>query len=206
MVKTKKEALAIVGGLAKPSKMPGLSIGLPARECKVGSKLRDKPGSVCSKCYAMKGLYGFPVVQQAQYRRLKALDSPYWVPAMVRLISGQAHFRWHDSGDLQNFQHLNNIVKVCEATPETRHWLPTKEKALINRYTKMFGCFPSNLVVRLSMPMIGMSPRGTAVHTSTVHTGEPFGHECPAPTQGGECKDCRACWDPKVLNVSYHQH
>ena len=51
------EALKIIGGsLSKPSKMPGWSIGLPAKECKTGSKLRAVPGSVCYDCYALKGL------------------------------------------------------------------------------------------------------------------------------------------------------
>ena len=36
-----EEAFKIIGGsLSKPSKMPGWSIGLPAKECKTGSKLR----------------------------------------------------------------------------------------------------------------------------------------------------------------------
>ena len=43
-----KEALKIIGGsLSKPSKMPGWSIGLPAKECKTGGKLQKVPGSVC---------------------------------------------------------------------------------------------------------------------------------------------------------------
>jgi hypothetical protein len=33
------EALKLVGGLSKPSKMPGWAYGLPAKECKTGSKL-----------------------------------------------------------------------------------------------------------------------------------------------------------------------
>ena len=44
------EALKIVGGLSKPSKMPGWAYGLPAAECKTGSKLAQVPGSVCSGC------------------------------------------------------------------------------------------------------------------------------------------------------------
>ena len=28
-------------------------------------------------------------------------------------------------------------------------------------------------------------------------------HTCPAPSQGGQCGDCRQCWDPKVKVVSY---
>jgi hypothetical protein len=207
MVKTKKEALVIVGGLSNPSKMPGLSIGLPAQECKTGSKLRKIPGSVCSTCYAMKGCYTmYKAVKVAQYRRLEAINAPEWVPAMVKLIAGQEVFRWHDSGDLQSFEHLDNIVKVCNATPKTRHWMPTKEKGLVTKYRRKFGEFPKNLVVRVSMPMVDGKPTGSFKNTSTVHTGEPIGHECPAPKQGGACKDCRACWNPKIANVSYHKH
>ena len=46
------EAWKLVGGLSKPGKMPGWSIGIPAKECKTGSKLRAVKGSVCEDCYA----------------------------------------------------------------------------------------------------------------------------------------------------------
>ena len=75
-----KDALKIIGGsLSKPSKMPGWSIGLPAKECKTGGKLQKVPGSVCFDCYALKGCYVFKVVQDAQYRRLAAIKDPQWV-------------------------------------------------------------------------------------------------------------------------------
>ena len=48
------EAWKIVGRLSKPSKMPGWSIGLPAKECKTGSKLRKVEGSTCYDCYRAK--------------------------------------------------------------------------------------------------------------------------------------------------------
>jgi hypothetical protein len=38
------EALKIVGGLSKPSKMPGWAYGIPAAECKTGKKLQDVAG------------------------------------------------------------------------------------------------------------------------------------------------------------------
>ena len=60
-----KEAWALVGGLSKPSKMPGWSIGIPAKECNTGSKLVNVKGSVCEGCYALKGCYVFKVVQEA---------------------------------------------------------------------------------------------------------------------------------------------
>jgi hypothetical protein len=34
------EALKLVGGLSKPSKMPGWAYGIPAKECKTGKKLQ----------------------------------------------------------------------------------------------------------------------------------------------------------------------
>ncbi len=86
-----KEALKIIGGsLSKPSKMPGWSIGLPAKECKTGSKLVNIPGSVCHECYALKNCYVFKVVQDAQYRRLRAIQDPQWVDAMAHLINSKS--------------------------------------------------------------------------------------------------------------------
>ena len=83
------EALKIVGGLSKPSKMPGWAYGLPAKECKTGSKLRQVKDSVCYNCYALKGCYVFKVVQDAQYRRLEATKSPLWTGAMALLINSK---------------------------------------------------------------------------------------------------------------------
>ena len=75
------QALKIIGGLSRPSKMPGWSYGLPAKECKTGSKLRKVKDSVCYNCYALKGCYVFKVVQAAQYRRLDSIKNPGWVSA-----------------------------------------------------------------------------------------------------------------------------
>ena len=109
------EAIKITGTLSKPSKMPGFSYGIPAKECKTGSKLRKVPGSTCHGCYALKGCYVFKVVQDAQYKRLEAIKNPLWTAAMTILINSKKSkfFRWHDSGDVQDLQHLNKIYDVC---------------------------------------------------------------------------------------------
>ena len=85
----KKEAREITGGLSKPSKMPGPAHNLPAQACLTGAKLVKIPGSVCAGCYALKGCYVFKVVQQAQYRRLKAIRHPLWVKAMALQINSK---------------------------------------------------------------------------------------------------------------------
>jgi hypothetical protein len=109
------DALKLVGGLSKPSKMPGWAYGTPAKECKTGSRLRYVIGSTCEKCYALKGCYVFKVVQEAQYRRLASIKHLHWVRAMVHLISSKKSkfFRWHDSGDVQDLKHLAKIFKVA---------------------------------------------------------------------------------------------
>jgi len=198
-------AWKIVGGLSRPSKMPGWAYGLPAKMCRTGSKLRLVPNSVCSKCYAFKGNYAWPNVQNALQRRLDALKHPRWVEAMIHLLCTLdcAHFRWHDSGDIQSPKHLENIVAVAQACPHIRFWLPTREKVFVHTHLKRHGAFPANLVVRLSAAMIdGAAPEGYP-HTSTVVTADA---NCPASRQGGHCGTCRACWNPEVKNVSYPKH
>ena len=196
-----KEAWTLVGGLSKPSKMPGWSIGIPAKECKTGSKLRLIPNSVCSECYALKNCYMFKVVQTAQYKRLEAIQHPDWVQAMATLINSKKPdvFRWHDSGDVQDLQHLEKIFEVCRATPSKRHWMPTRE-AWIKDHME---AAPANLVIRFSSPMVDQGPVKSWANTSTVSTKS---RTCPAPDNNNECGSCRACWDPLVKNIEYGKH
>jgi hypothetical protein len=208
LFKTKKDAEKIVGSLSKPSKMPGHAYSIPAIECKTGGKLRDVPGSVCDDCYACKGRYQFHPVILAMYRRYDSLDHPLWVDAMVHLIrqSGDTHFRWHDSGDLQSLNHLSNIIEVAVRLPEVSFWLPTKEKGLIKQALRSGITPPPNLVIRVSNPMIDKVSKSNFL-TSSVHKNTPpVGYECPAPKQGNQCGSCRACWDSSIKNISYHHH
>ena len=158
------EAWQLVGGLSKPSKMPGFSIGLPAKECKTGSKLRKVKGSTCYDCYALKGCYVFKVVQDAQYKRLEAIKSPLWVAAMTILINSKKSkwFRWHDSGDVQDLDHLNKIFDVCRLTPGIKHWMPTREAWVKNHVSRA----PDNLIIRFSMPMIDQPAAGSCKLTA----------------------------------------
>ena len=196
----KKEARKITGGLSKPSKMPGPAYNLPAQACITGAKLVQIPGSVCEGCYALKGRYNFRNVRLALARRLESLQHPQWVQAMTVLIKGEPWFRWHDSGDLQSSWHLKQIFEVCNRTPETSHWLPTREVKFLplNHDT-----IPKNLIIRVSSHRIDQAPVKFWPWTSTVSTGS---FSCPASKQGNECKSCRNCWDRKVASVSYPKH
>jgi len=200
----KKEANKITGGLSAPGKMPEGSYNLPAQACQTGAKLRQVPGTPCYGCYAFKGRYNFPNVKDALSRRLKSLDHPRWVPAMVVLITGKKHFRWHDSGDLQGPEHLKKIFEVCKLTPGTRHWLPTQERGLLQFMDP--AIIPPNLIIRLSNAKNDTVPGQAWTHWSTVVKSPRAGHVCPAPEQGNNCGSCRACWSKDVKEVQYRLH
>jgi len=196
-----REAKKITGSMTRTKKMPGLSYSLPAWECITGTKLRKVKGSVCAGCYALKGNYTrYPAIKAAQYYRLASLMEPDWIPAMVTQIKRQKFFRWHDAGDLQSVQHLKNIFEVCKQTPNTEHWLPTRERKFLPLNK---DSIPKNLLIRLSSHKVDQGPVKSWPWTSTVSTTT---KTCPAKDQGNECGSCRACWDRSVSNVTYPKH
>lgn len=210
---TVKEAIEITGGLSKTEKMPGYSYSLPPSSCKRGSVLCRQEGTICSHCYARRGRYRFKPVRAALQRRLESLKHPRWKEAMAFLINTQdksGYFRWHDSGDLQGLRHLKNIIWVCEHTPLTKHWLPTRERAILDAYVGVDGECTENLTVRVSSDMVDeIGPKGYKC-VSSVHSGhgrvactDTRAYFCPASKQGNKCLKCRACWYRDVHHVSY---
>jgi len=209
---TPKLAKELTGGLSKPSKMPGFAYSIPAEECKVGSKLRKVKGSICEKCYALKGRYVFSNVKNALRKRFDSLLNAEWVAAMAFQISQASVnvFRWHDSGDLQSVEHLERIAEVCRLTPDVRHWLPTREYGMVTEYKARHGEFPDNLNVRLSAYSIdGPLPEGAANRLGVTLSGvtrDMSKVTCPAYQQGGVCGSCRACWSKEQKAVIYPAH
>mgnify|MGYP001571726156 FL=1 len=197
-----KEARKITDSLTRTSKMPGLSYSLPAWACQTGSKLRKVKTSPCYGCYALKGNYTrYPAIKIAQYRRLAAIKMEGWTRAMAVQILKQKYFRWHDAGDVQSHEHMAKIIEVCKLTPNTKHWLPTQER----QYLPAPEDVPANLIIRLSRSKVD-GPAGNAwTHDSGVTTQEGE-RTCPAPDQGGACKDCRACWNKDIKSVIYGKH
>ena len=212
----KNQASAIVGGLTQTSKMPCKSYSLPTIACQTGYKMAQVKGSVCASCYADKGFYKIyqATIEPAQMARFASLVDPLWVDSMVNLIGSDQYFRWHDSGDIQSLEHLENIAQVARLTPKCKHWLPTREYGMVKDYIAKHGRngIPANLVVRLSamypdrpviVPVSLQSVPGIA--KSNVHTEKPIGSDCNASKQNGECRDCRKCWNRKTT-VSYAMH
>ena len=121
---------------------------------------------------------------------------------MAALIKKHKFFRWHDAGDLQSMAHLENIFEVCRLTPDTKHWMPTREAKFLNLMDP--DIVPTNLIIRMSSHMIDQPAVKFWPWTSTVTSGHDA--SCPAPKQGNKCQSCRACWDRSVSTVSYGKH
>ena len=205
-----KESREITGNLGKAGKMPCPTYNTPAKLCKTGSKLRKTKGTTCHGCYAMKGNYLFPSVQQGLQKRFDAFKHTKFVDAMTIMVNHyckkSGHMRWFDSGDLDSMAMLEKIVMVCQNTPTISHWLPTREAKVVSDYLKVYKQFPDNLTVRVSAPMIDGKPPNFE-YTSTVHHKQkPIGHDCPSRFQDNKCLACRACWSKEIKNVSYHKH
>jgi len=229
-----REATEITGGLSNPSKMPCYSIGLPTHACRLGNVFSKMEGTVCRSCYCKKGRYVFDNVKQSQERRLKALSDPWdkllWVDAMVTLIEHYSpeYFRFHDSGDIQNMEHLEMIDKLVQELPDTEFWLPTMERNIINQfYPKQARVVPENLNIRISTPMLNYAPgarRGDVVSedpvypewlrypgitTSSVYedvSKVPAGIVCQAALHHTSCGDCRKCWAREIQHIVYPKH
>lgn len=208
--------------------MPGTSYALPTWECITGGKLAGVANSVCHDCYAKDSEKMYPSVRQGRannFARGTAMvesDPERFARFMAFQIRHFAtkfeepYHRWFDSGDLPSVAYLRAIARVCELTPEIRHWLPTREAGIVKAWRAAGGVEPANLVIRISSTMIGDGPRAAA-NTSTVHAklAAYIGHRCPSheaenraysPDGSPNCGACRACWNKAVANVSYELH
>ena len=198
-------------------KMPEYSFNIPAQECKAGGEMINLKGSICEGCYAYnKGRYRFSNVINSMYNKLEFAISDYFIPVMTYVINKRKvkYFRWFDSGDIQDENMLDNICNICRATPDTKHWLPTKEWKMVTKYIQSGHKIPDNLDIRLSGLYIdGPPPTKLAnklgLNTSTVVTKKVFDKllfKCPSSKQENQCRDCRACWTKGVKNVPYKYH
>jgi len=146
-------------------------------------------------------------VQEGLNKRLLAIKNPKWTEAMIRLIKGMKYFRWHDSGDIQNLTHLNKIFDICEGTPETKHWLPTKEYLTVTKVLDSRD-LPNNLILRLAAYNVddnfGPSVLAKKLGVQMCAVGT-IKYNCKV-AKDNTCGNCRKCWDKRAFNVIYKKH
>ena len=146
-------------------KMPGSTFAVTVDQCNVGGKLALIKGSTCHKCYAATLEKLRPSVHQGwtnnylKATRMIAERPDIWAKGMAFQIhkaaekTGELFHRWFDGGDLASLAMLEAIALTCELTPTIKHWLPTREAAIVKTFLRTRD-LPSNLTVRISSTMV----------------------------------------------------
>lgn len=197
--------------LSKTSKMPAKSWSLPAITTCPGAKEKGKLVPACEGCYATDGMYNMPNVKGPREHNQSDWQRSDWAAEMIDAIGKDKYFRWFDSGDVYSVKLARKILKVCEATPNTKHWIPTR----MGKFAKMTDLLSKleslpNVVVRHSSDSItGGLIKGKANQSTIVPDREALPDNavlCSSIDNNGKCGDCRACWDKNVPAVAYVAH
>ena len=130
------------------SKMPGSTFAVTVDKCNVGGKLALVEGSTCHACYAADIEKRYPSAHVGwtnNYERATRLietNPEQWSQWMAFQIhkaaekTGELFHRWFDGGDIASLAMLRAITRVCELTPTIKHWLPTREAAIVKAYLR----------------------------------------------------------------------
>jgi hypothetical protein len=197
--------------LSKTAKLGTFSWSLQAIETCPGSKGAD--GNLvpaCSGCYATTGCYNFPDTKAVRATNKEQWQDESFVSDFTKALNKKSHFRWFDSGDMYALELAEKMYSIMLATPNTKHWLPTrmykfaKFQDVLNRMMAL-----PNVMVRNSSDEIdGTYTKG--VHGSTILPTKDMADSntfvCNAPEQGGKCLDCRACYDKSIQVIGYIAH
>ena len=228
IIDAKTEALALQmqleGPLVRLSKVGKLGVyswSLQAlNTCPASIKPSGELVDACKGCYAAFGMYNYANVKAPREYNRWAWKQENFVSEFVEILNAShKYFRWLDSGDLYSLALAEKVYEIMKATPETRHWLPTrmhkfaKFKDVLNRMAVL-----PNVVVRLSsdsvMGDLVEKPEGLNIGTSSTIIPEQQLSDfevkgqfiCKAYYQEGKCKTCRACYDKNVETIAYVGH
>jgi len=198
--------------ISTTSKLDGVrSWSLQARETCPGSIGRDgQLVPACAGCYAVGGNYRYPNVKAPRVENRDDWQRPEWVADMVAALRNDRYFRWFDSGDMYAIGLAEKIYAVMAATPDVRHWLPTR----MHKFPKFADVIARmralpNVVVRASSDSV-TGDYTPGVHGSTIVPAidaVPAGATlCAAANNAGKCGSCRACYSKDVAVVAYVAH
>jgi hypothetical protein len=143
-----------------------------------------------------------------------------WVNYMTRAIgeTGCEYFRVHDSGDMFSVAYARCWLEVCRALPSVKFWIPTRAWQQPSGPLPVYDPLLNILRALASLPNVTVRPSAInfgdhAPEVAGLHAGSTAAmpdvfraRQCPAYEQGGQCRECRACWQAKDMPISYCKH
>ena len=196
--------------MSKTSKLGTMSWSLQAIETCPGSRgANGELVDACSGCYATTNLYLTGPVKAVRSVNKMDWQREDWVADMIEALKKQTHFRWFDSGDMYHIDLAEKMYQIMVATPNTKHWLPTR----MYKFEKFKGILDAmqalpNVMVRFSSDSV--TGEFSAMHGSTIiPEGAPVPAgvlQCHSYTNAGKCGSCRACYDKSIPVIGYVSH
>lgn len=206
------------------TKMPGASWSIPAGEaCPFAfygkNAICGSDRGAKNACYAKKGDYmRYAAVRNAQFRRfdwaVECMRTDQGIEEFITLMvtaikyytsADNPYFRVHDSGDLFSIKYTQAWAEIARRLPDVKFWFPTRSYRGPWNTVIIELATLDNVTVRPSALRFGdVAPVIPGLHAGTTATIDGF--SCPAAHQGNACLDCRACWDDKETDISYHKH
>ena len=124
-------------------------INMPALMTCSGEHANTENGCGNGTCYAVHGLQAtYPAVRARvrNYLLYKRDPDRFW--GLVDDATRNSRFaRYHDSGDIVDYDYLCGMVEQARKRPGTIYWTMTKKFDIVNRYIDQNGDLPGNLVI-----------------------------------------------------------
>ena len=164
----------------------------------------------CSGCYATTGNYVMGHVKKPRAENKEDWKREEWVSDMEIELAKSKWFRWFDSGDMYSLKLAKKMLQLMKATPNTKHWLPTRMGKFI-KFQPILAEMQElpNVMVRFSSDSI-VGEFTSGLHGSVIipdAESAPAGVTiCEAYDREGKCSSCRACYDKDIAVIAYPQH
>lgn len=174
----------------------------------------SKDVEVCKGCYALKGMYRFPVVKAVRQHNREDYRTADWVTRMVAECTKLDMVRLFDSGDCETVELAEKLEQVITASPKVIWWFPSRmdKSKNVGKVLKRIAALP-NVAMRLSADNIGFKKERAGVNSyvirpSDIPEAQAKGiHLCPVTLPGStqkSCDSCTACYTDTPVAYMVH--
>jgi len=179
------------------SKMSGKLKGIPAINTNTLTNpfciRQHQTDTICGKCYSFTMLEGYRKNCGPAFERNSALLSEH-IPWDDLPVLNFAYVRYSAHGEIINYQHYLNLVRIALKNPHTTFVLGTKRASIVRQYqARPIHSMPTNLILVFSNPRIDKVidvPRGFHKVFNNVSKGSTAPQNCT----GKKCMECLACY------------
>lgn len=117
------------------------------------NKMQKLKSTICNSCYVDKTKNQYKQVTSATIYNSLLLRFVDLQDNQIFRTYNTNFFRFESFSDLQNMQHLENLMKIANANPFTTFTLWTKNIQLVKNYFKN-NSIPENFILIISSPII----------------------------------------------------